>query len=75
MNEISAFRHMLHTKTTQIFRREFRMETMTGTCYNKNRAKGTANNPPKTFCKQYLVPDAYDTRMFIQLLIKAQGLS
>ena len=51
------------------------METMTGTCYNKNRAKGTANNPPKTFCKQYLVPDAYDMRMFIQLLIKAQGLS
>lgn len=51
------------------------METMNGTCYNKNRAKGTAKNPPKTFCKQYLVPDAYDTRMFIQLLIKAQGLS
>jgi hypothetical protein len=51
------------------------METIIDTCYNKIRAKGTAKNPPKTFCRQYLVPDAYDTRMFIQLLIKAQGLS
>ena len=69
MNEISAFRHMLHTKSTQIFRREFRMETIIDTCYNKIRAKGTAEIPPETFCKQYLVPDAYDTRMFIQFLI------
>lgn len=45
------------------------METMIGTCYNKNRAKGTAEIPLNTFCKQYLVPDAYDTRTFIQCLI------
>ena len=60
---------MFDTKAAQIFRREFRMETIIDTCYNKIRAKGTAKNPPKTFCKQYLVPDAYDTRMFIQFLI------
>ena len=45
------------------------METIIDACYNKNRAKGTAKTPPKTFCKQYLVPDAYDTRMFIHYLI------